>query len=213
MKKASDVFTPCWHDQPVAAPLRPGEVHAWLLDLDAPAVLDARLLDGNERERAARFRAEADRRCFIRRRLLARGLVAGLLDVPPASVAWTVSPHGRIAVAAAALDFNWSHSANLFLFVAAAVGRVGADIERWRDDLDVPAVAETALPASEAARLRSLPRTAFWSAWTEHEAVAKACGAGIVEPSAAGLPGCRIASREGRDDGGRWTAAIALQRP
>ena len=181
-----DDFTPFWHDRPVAVALRPDEVHAWLLDLDAPVALDERLLDGAERERAARLKVETDRCYFIRRRLLARGLVAGLLGVSPADIAWTISSRGRPSVNGALLDFNWSHSGNLFLFAATATGRVGADIERWRAELS--------------------RRVGFWSEWTAGEAEAKARGTGIVEPDADNALVCRFARRESR---GNWSAAVA----
>ena len=179
-------FSPHWHDQPVAVPLQPDEVHAWVLDLDAPVALDERFLDSAECERATRFKVETDRCYFIRRRLVARGLVAGLLGVSPADLAWTVSLRGRPSVKSVPFDFNWSHSGNLFLFAATATGRVGADIERWRAELS--------------------RRMEFWNEWTVREAAAKASGAGIVEPAAGHVPTCRFARHE---NVGNWTAMIA----
>ncbi|MCE9556359.1 MAG: 4'-phosphopantetheinyl transferase superfamily protein [Planctomycetes bacterium] len=203
-------WTPYWHDLPSAAPLRRGEVHAWLLDLDTTAPLDESLLDANERERAARLKLPSDRRHFVRRRVLARQLLASMLGVSPTGIVWKASPRGRLSLDSAALDFNWSRSGNLFLFAATADGRVGVDIERWRDDIDPLALAESALPSADADRLRSLPvpsrSSTFWTAWTAQEATAKALGTGIAEPLAANSPSCRIAHRTVHH---KWSAAVA----
>lgn len=199
-----------WHVLPVAVPLASGEVHAWLLDLDSPQTLDETLLDPDERLRARRLKVPTDRRHFIRRRVLARHLLAGILGVSPATIAWSVGPRGRLFLGAATLDFNWSSSDNLFLFAATSNGCVGADIAKWRDDIDFLALAESALPQSEAIRLRSLPAAqrceAFWLAWTAHEAPAKARGAGIAQPAPAVSSACRLFHRVSQRD---WIAAVA----
>ena len=79
----------------------PSPVVLEYLDLDAPALaLPTSSLDSAERERAARFHFEEDRRRFIHGRAWLRLRVAELLGMEPAAVAFTtIGERGKPAVA------------------------------------------------------------------------------------------------------------------
>src|SRR5438874_7936137 len=111
------------------------EVRVWVVRLDAPpAAADELLtnLTADERERAARYRAEAARRQFITARGLLRRLLGECLGVAPAEVPITYTGAGKPVLAAASgLHFNVTHTDNLAL-LALARRPVGIDAERLR---------------------------------------------------------------------------------
>ena len=79
----------------------PSPVVLEYLDLDTPALaLPTSSLDSVERERAARFHFEEDRRRFIHGRAWLRLRVAELLGMEPAAVEFTtIGERGKPAVA------------------------------------------------------------------------------------------------------------------
>ena len=164
-----------------------------LLDLRvAPERVEADLclLDGDERERAARFRFPEHRRRFIACRAGLRRMLGQCLGREPDRLRFVTGPFGKPALAASAgaevLHFNVSHSDDLAL-VAVAQGReVGVDIERRRDVDDLlETVARRFAPAecAELADAAPADRTRiFFDLWTRKEAVVKATGLGLQLP-------------------------------
>jgi 4'-phosphopantetheinyl transferase len=112
------------------------------------------------------------------------------LDHDPAQLRFRYGPHGKPALAAEsgadALHFNVAHAGELALFACARGREVGVDLERIREDLDIDAIAATALSAGERAVLASTAPDrhceAFFAFWTLREAYAKAVGAGLTLP-------------------------------
>ncbi|MDA0644041.1 MULTISPECIES: 4'-phosphopantetheinyl transferase family protein [Nonomuraea] len=101
-------------------------------EVDAPVTL----LTSAERERAARFRHEADRHAFVAAHLLVRLCAAELLGVAPhrltlAQVCHVHGPgHGRPYLEEApAVGVSLSHTRG-YVCAAAGHGRVGVDAER-----------------------------------------------------------------------------------
>jgi 4'-phosphopantetheinyl transferase len=202
-----------------------------VLDRDAAALSRALAwLSDAERERFARFRADADRRMFVLGRVMARALVGAALGVAPDAWQWRDSPRGRpeIAAPATALQFNLSHSAGLVACALATGRAVGVDVEHLRRrPVDRSLVRRYCSPAEaddiEAHGEAWLQR--FLQYWTLKEAYLKARGLGVSVPlaeiefhQAAGAP--RATSNDdiaiafrgtlaGTDD--RW--AFALLQP
>jgi len=159
----------------------------WLADADAwPDEADEGLSD-DERERAARFVFERDRRRYrvahrFLRRLLARYAPAA------ATLPFRIGPHGRPSLATPdALDFNMSHSDRWVLVGMGRDVQWGVDVEAVRamDDLDAlaaqnftPAEQDELASVAPANRLR-----AFLSGWTRKEACLKALGTGLTVPA------------------------------
>src|ERR1700730_16298502 len=96
-----------------------GEVHVWAAHLEEigfdPRALSS--LSQDERDRAARFHFERDKRRYERRRCLLRVLLARYLCSEPAAVPFRYGPQGKPELAESSeLQFNLSHSNGRALF-------------------------------------------------------------------------------------------------
>ncbi|HLI13887.1 MAG TPA: 4'-phosphopantetheinyl transferase superfamily protein [Alphaproteobacteria bacterium] len=180
-----------------AAPrLSPGEVHVWQLPLDQPAERMAALaavLTEAERARAGRFaRAEVARR-WIAGRALRRHVLARYAHESPAALAFTAAEGGKPFLLGSggrpsALEFSMADSQARSLLAVTVGAAIGIDIEAIRplDRMD-GIVARSFSPREQAAYGELSPeqrRQAFFGAWTQKEAVAKALGLGLALPFA-----------------------------
>lgn len=168
-------------------------IHLWTARLDPPAwQVDelARLLDPDERQRAARFRFDVHRRRFIVGRGFMRRVVGAYLETDPARLVWSYGPKGKPALAEPAagepLYFNLSNSEELALLGLDREREIGVDVEYLRPLSDMEALAERFFSSSESETLLALPpaeRTAgFFNCWTRKEAYLKAVGDGLSAP-------------------------------
>ncbi len=149
-----------------------------------------RLLDSRERNRAARFHVEADRRSYVAGHALMRAMLSSRVPVSPADWRFAEGAHGKpeavMPPGAPPLRVNLSHARGMAA-VALAVGHeVGVDVERReRGDLTLE-LAERFFAPSEVVALRALPddrRTdGLFAVWTLKEAVIKALGRGLAMP-------------------------------
>lgn len=161
-----------------------------LLDLDLPpeqvTELSA-LLDEAERDRAAAFHFERDRRRFIVRRGLVRIELARATGGEPDSLSFSEGPQGKPGLSGAPhLRFNVSHAEDLALFVMSRESEIGCDIERIAPDRARRDVAKRFFSPQEFASLTALPEEqwaeGFFNCWTRKEAYIKALGIGLVYP-------------------------------
>jgi 4'-phosphopantetheinyl transferase len=168
------------------------EVHVWRIGLDLAAAHLAklrRILPSDERERADRFRFEADQQRSVIGRGCLRLLLGEILELPADSLQFECDEFGKprlMAMRGRPLQFNVSHSGELIL-IAITMGRaVGIDIERIRTDLDLDGVAARFFSANECKILASLSGPgkyeAFFTCWTRKEAYLKARGVGLSVP-------------------------------
>jgi 4'-phosphopantetheinyl transferase len=154
---------------------------------DLDAVDNLWPLSVDERERAARFRFEQDRRAFVLGKRMVRMLLGRALDRPPESVAVAVGPAGKPQLAegdvGSGLTFNVAHSGTEVVCAIASGRPVGVDIERERDILDLQGLAQRFFCAAEIRELdASTParaRRLFFKYWTLKEAYLKAEGSGL----------------------------------
>lgn len=172
----------------VALPRRidSGAVHIWLVrvpqDVRQADVCWA-VLSKEEKERAARFRFEADQARSIVASGALRWTLSSYCEVPPESLMFSVGEHGkpRLLEPKMALEFNLSHSGD-FVLVGITAGRAcGVDVERVRPRLSEEAIAERFFCAREVAWLREA-EGGFVRLWTAKEAVIKAIGQGLAIP-------------------------------
>jgi 4'-phosphopantetheinyl transferase len=157
------------------------------------------MLDGEERERCQRLAQAADRARFVTGRMLARAVLAPLLDREPGQVRFALDcprcggRHGKPYVPGVAVRFSLSHSgAWVVLAVLPAAGAadatpapdVGVDVQQVRPHL--AGTAPLAFSSRERAWLDRAPeqRRDEWAAryWARKEAVLKATGLGITAP-------------------------------
>jgi 4'-phosphopantetheinyl transferase len=160
-------------------------------DVGADAVsASAKLLSNEERERAARFAFEPDRRRYIVTRALLRQLLAARLGVPPEAVELAAGARGKPALAgqsaASALRFNVSHCQDVAVYAFASGREVGIDVEAVRELPDADDVAARWFSPREYAAYRALAPEerplGFFQCWTRKEAFIKALGDGLYHP-------------------------------
>jgi 4'-phosphopantetheinyl transferase len=161
-------------------------IHLWTIRLDE-ADRSGAPLSTDERDRAARFRFDADRRRFVSARAAVRSILADYLGLPPGSVVFTTGPWGKPMLDPArhgpALRFNLSHSHELALVVVARDRDVGIDVERQRVLPDLERIVARFFSAAERAALERLSADhrpdVFFRLWTLKEAYLKASGDGF----------------------------------
>lgn len=166
-------------------------VDVWHLPLDLARTEMEELtqtLSSVERERAARFRFERDRRRFIAARGLVRAILGRYLSMTAAAIALDYNPFGKPFLAQRPLDlcFNVAHSGDIALLAIAPAVDVGVDIEMWRKIPNRDLLAARFFAASEVAAIAQLPEqvrdVAFLTCWARKEAYVKAVGMGLSEP-------------------------------
>lgn len=156
-----------------------------MLDVDDAAVAHcAGLIAPDERDRAARFHFDRDRRRFIVRRGRLRILLAERAGGAPEKLVFTAGPLGK-PILRAGPHFSASHSGDRMI-VAIAEVELGCDIERIDETIDWRPVAESFFAPGECAALKPLSgaagRQSFFDCWTRKEAFVKALGQGLSYP-------------------------------
>ena len=211
--------TNTWPIGPLDPQLDTDTVHVWQAVLDAPPEQLAyyeMLLAEEERERAARFHFDRDRKQYIAGRGVLRVLLGRYLKRPPADIDISYSEYGKPFLSGSELRFNLAHSGGIALFAFCLNDDVGVDVEVERELSDALAIAERFFSPAERETLRSLPQAeqvpAFFRCWSRKEAFIKAVGEGLSYPLDAFdvnlVPGeaARLLSVRGsEDEARRWT--------
>ena len=170
--------------------LDPEEVHVWRAEVetayDRQDILWS-FLAGDERQKAADFLFEGDRKRFVVARGILRALLGCYLGRHPGSLGFDYTQYGKPQLAGdSEIRFSTSHSHGLVLLAFARGRDVGVDIERVRADLDFEGIAARCFSPGEMASLHSLRNglreRAFFARWTRKEALAKAEGKGLALP-------------------------------
>ena len=196
------------------------EIQLWWIDLrispERRSAL-ARLLDADERRRAAAFKYDDHQRRFIARRAARREILGSLLGAAPRDLCFAHSPLGRPSLAAPTrpldLRFSASHSEEYAIVAIAGAREIGVDIETIRPLDDLEHLLDVITSPDERRAVDALPpgeRTGvFFRCWTAKEAYLKATGEGLTRPlrsfsvltdparpptlaGAAKLPACRF---------------------
>jgi len=160
------------------------------LDIGAEAAdASATLLSCDERERAARFAGDRERRRFTVARARLRQLLGERLAVAPEAIELVYGAGGKPRLHPrfdSDLRFNVSHYQDVAAFAFANGREVGVDVEGVRTLPDADAVAALAFsPREHRAYLALDPiqkPLAFFNCWTRKEAFVKALGEGLRYP-------------------------------
>jgi 4'-phosphopantetheinyl transferase len=179
-----------WPRSPVELPALEDTIHVWAVLLDDATVdLDCGhdLLSPEERERAARFKFERDRRRYLVAHIALHDILRRYLPSEPARVSFDSGANGKPtlpqALASSDVEFNLSHSHEMALLAVCHKREVGVDIEYVKEYFEFQEVAERFFSAREVAAMRGLPvslqRQAFFKCWTSKEAFLKAKGTGL----------------------------------
>jgi 4'-phosphopantetheinyl transferase len=175
--------------------LEKNEVHIWRLEPE-PSVDLSRyfgLLDGNERDRAQRFRFPHLTRSFIVDHGRLRLILGAYAGLNPEELVFVTNEFGKPEIAntehakqAGSLRFNLSHTAGLTLLAVCLDAPLGVDVEAVRPMSDWQEVARSHFSPREIAALHSAPvpdrQNAFFRCWTRKEAFLKANGHGLSMP-------------------------------
>jgi 4'-phosphopantetheinyl transferase len=160
-----------------------GAVHAWLVDLDAPAAAEATALDADERARVDSYLRPRDGARFAASRAALRLILARYLGCEPGRVEFCSGSRGQPRLARDDVQFSLARSGALAL-VAVSVGPVGADLERVEPRAGLADVAAARFSAAEAACIAGgcggSPTQSFYRHWTAKEAYLKATGVGLA---------------------------------
>ncbi len=226
---------------PSPADLQGDRVHVWFSDPENGDDDQRRfhlLLNAEERDRLSRYRFSADRVMFAAGQGALRFLLGYYASVEPSSVELVPSRVGQPLPApgspAGIFSFSVSHSGGRILLAFSRGIRVGIDVERVREDVDIEGIARRYFAPAEFEALRSHSqhrrREAFFAVWTRKEAFLKARGEGLscplssfavsVEPAAPphliqGLAGAAAVewSIHDLDAGSGYRAALAVNHP
>jgi 4'-phosphopantetheinyl transferase len=175
-----------------AAPLHRGAVRLrWIrpdLADGATCAAWAATLSPAERDRAARFRLDADRTAFLAAHALLRRMLSDLAPVPPAAWRFVAGAAGKPELDPAHglpwLRFNITHARSLVACAVAVGDDVGVDVESLDRRPPAAGLAARWFAPDEAALLDTLAEPArieaFLRLWTLKEAFVKATGDGIA---------------------------------
>lgn len=174
-----------------AGPVRADEVQVWLVADEGPGTdLSGllRVLDPEERQRAAAYRSPDDRRRYVLAHGALRSITGAALGVPPAAVRWTRGPHGKPEVAGPGpgLRVNLSHSGEVAMVALTASRAVGVDVQQVLPGVDAAAMARRYFPPYEARHVASAPdpearADRFARLWSRKEALVKAHGGRLLQ--------------------------------
>jgi 4'-phosphopantetheinyl transferase len=146
-----------------------------------------RVLSADERERAARYRWERDRRKFIVGRGRLRHELGARLGRAADEIRFRYGANGKPGLDGdRGLSFNLSHSDDLMLVAICNGHDVGVDVERLRPFPEMAGVASEFLTRAELDRLSSVDEAerlvTVYRMWTRREAWLKARGVGLSVP-------------------------------
>ncbi|WP_231907900.1 4'-phosphopantetheinyl transferase family protein [Cupriavidus sp. USMAHM13] len=160
----------------------------WVLDdalIDPACSTLAHTLSPDERQRARAFRQERHRNGFMARRSLLRQLIGGYLACAPESLRFSITSFGKPALQwppAAGFAFSVSHTEGMALLAFAWDCRIGVDVERRIDGLDLACIGRGVFSPPEEEmvdRAGADPAAVLFSLWTRKEALLKALDAGL----------------------------------
>jgi phosphopantetheinyl transferase len=143
------------------------------------------LLDGSERERAARFRHEADRRSYVASHALRRLVLARWLGADPREICFSQEPQGRpvlLAPVDSALYFSDSRARDVVACAITRVAPVGVDVEAVRPErMDEEMISRFVVPDAAGPLTHDQRVARFYFHWTALEAFWKAQGEGLSD--------------------------------
>ncbi|HYV99558.1 MAG TPA: 4'-phosphopantetheinyl transferase superfamily protein, partial [Gemmatimonadaceae bacterium] len=160
------------------------------LDIGAEAAdASAALLSCDERERAARFAGDRERRRFTVARARLRELLGARLAAAPEAIELEYAAGGKPRLHprfGGDLRFNVSHYEDVAAFAFANGREVGVYVEGVRSLVDADAIAALVFsPCEHRAYLALDPEQkprGFFNCWTRKEAFVKALGEGLRHP-------------------------------
>lgn len=174
---------------PDCADLKTGEIHVWRAPLAGHCRKGelGKLLQPEERARAAAFAFDLDRIRYIHSHRVVRQILSRYTDRDPSELVFEGPPHQKPRLAPKFgdpdLHFSLSHS-NRCCLIAVRVGSpAGVDVEKLRELPEAASIARRWFSRAESDALARLSDSAlltgFFALWTHREAAIKALGASL----------------------------------
>jgi 4'-phosphopantetheinyl transferase len=176
------------------APIEGQAVHVWVLDercVEPACSALAYTLSSDERQRARAYKRATDRDRFVARRCMLRRLIGGYLHCQPESLRFGVTEFGKPVLQwphVARLAFNVSQTEGIALLAFASDCRIGVDVQRQINDIDLAHVGRTIFSSIEKRMIDEVRPDSvdtFFTLWTRKEALLKALGTGLSVGSGA----------------------------
>ena len=169
------------------------EVHVWRLLLNehnSHVENIKEFLSADELERAGKFHFEKDQHRFLMARGVLRIILANYLGKRPDELRFDYNSFGKPALADNngwdSISFNLSHSGEIVLYAVSCNRKIGIDVERIQDSIDVRQIANRFFSIAEISSLDRVHKEkmsgVFFQYWTRKEALFKAVGDGISFP-------------------------------
>ena len=170
--------------------LKSHQVDVWRVFLDLPTASVKSIksyLSADEAQRAVRFHFPADRDRYIVAHGCLRDILARYIHREPHQISFSTGEYGKPAlVNNEGIDFNLAHSGDLALIAVTCGHKVGVDVERIRQDMELESIARRYFSRREVSELLALSpeqrELAFFNCWTRKEAYIKAQGLGLSLP-------------------------------
>ncbi len=204
--------------------LEPESIHIWGVHVPEVQNRMARLesvLSVYERDKAARFRRDADRSSSIAARGALRILLSGYTGMPAAEIEFSYTDNGKPYIKDSDIAFNVSHSAEWVLIAIGRGRKIGVDIEKIKRTMKVEPVAERYFSPEEQSAIQAAddPCALFFELWARKEAYVKACGSTLFsELKRMSVPIEASAEKDGwffhrLEAGSKYAAAVVSNKP
>jgi 4'-phosphopantetheinyl transferase len=175
-----------WSPPPDPLNLQPSQVDVWRISLDLPTATVKSLestLSADETQHAARFHFLKDSHRYIAAHGCLRNILARYLRCEPGQLSFSTNEYGKPVLEERELEFNLSHSSDFALIAVSRGHKVGVDVERVRQDIELESIASRFFSQNEVAEMMVLSpdrrAIAFFNCWTRKEAYIKAHGLGL----------------------------------
>ena len=181
------------------------EVHVWRANLDFSSLQIENpegILSADELARAGKFHFERDQMRFIAARGILRTILGHYLGKKPNKICFEYTSFGKPVLATIpgndAISFNVSHSGEIALYAITSCRKVGIDVERIRENVDLWPIANRFFSYDEISSLERIDKKnqceGFFQYWVRKEAFIKAMGEGISFP----MEQCDVSSIKGK---------------
>jgi len=144
------------------------------------------ILNSSEQKRANKFYFEIDKKRFVITRALLKRYLGDYNRLEPKNIDFTLNAYGKPLMDNQPFYFNVAHSEKRGLIGITQIAEIGVDVEHFRQNTDLDAIAKRFFSTLEYDAFCALPqhehKQGFFNAWTRKEAFIKAVGMGLSMP-------------------------------
>lgn len=172
----------------LSKPPAKNSIHIWIVQLNqwiSHSQHLKTLLSEKEITRVERRKIQEKQEELILSRGILRIIIGSYLDQEPADLKINSTPDGKPYLENSKLEFNLSHSGNIWICALCQSKQVGIDIQERYPITSIKTIIKNYFSVDEKNYLDSLPagqyKDNFFSLWTAKEAYLKAIGKGFQE--------------------------------